>query len=104
VLKGNVGKAVVSFPKKWRLRLPWYIFSPVIAVAGAALPRAMAMLRSEAESSAPDTRVRPHFTKADFWAIERIAANIVSPSLQTLLRIFPSEGKGFASVPLQRDC
>jgi hypothetical protein len=63
-LKGGVDKVVVSFPKKWRLRLPWYIFSPVIAVAGTALPRAMAMLRSEAESSAPEPRVRPHFAKA----------------------------------------
>ena len=90
--KGGVDPVVVSFPKKWRLRLPWYIFSPVIAVAGAALPRAMAMLRSDAESSAPDTRVRPHFTKAEVWAIERIAADIVRPSLQNPLRVFPSWG------------
>jgi hypothetical protein len=84
---------VTSFPKKWRLRLPWYIFTPAVAVAGAVLPRATAnpMVRSMAESRAPGTRVSHPFTKVDVWATEGIATDIMRSSLQTPFPVVPSE-------------
>jgi hypothetical protein len=53
--KGGVDPVVVSFPKKWRLRLPWYKLSPDVGVGvGVAVGVCAAAIPEETTRAIPD--------------------------------------------------